>query len=107
MTLANPARDQQIRELNESGCSQRVIAARVNMTQPGVSHVLKRLAGTPRPRTRYDSPHPTGDPAKATDPNTTVRCTGCGRLAWKNSRNPATYLCVNCRSGAAELFQSE
>lgn len=109
MTLSNPTRDQQIRQLNEAGLSQRRIAAHVGVTQPGVSHALRRLAGTPRPRTRYDGPHPTGDPTKATDPTTTtVRCTGCGRLNWLNQRNPNTYLCADCRrGGAAELFEDE
>jgi hypothetical protein len=104
MTAVNAARDEQIWDLKESGWSQRRIAAQVGMTQPGVSHAIRRLTGQPRPRKRYDRPHPTGDPAKATDPSTTVHCIECGRLAWKNRRNPATYRCADCRSGeAAEL----
>jgi hypothetical protein len=97
VTIASAARDHEIQQLNERGWSQRRIAHQVGITQAGVSHALKRLAGTPRPRKRDDGPHPTGDPARATDPSTTVRCTGCGRLSWKNKRNPATYLCADCR----------
>lgn len=98
MTIANAARDNEIRQLNAAGWSQRRIAQAVGLTQAGVSHAIRRLAGTPRPRTRYDGPHPTGDPAKAIDPTTTVRCIECGRVAWKNSRNPATYRCQDCRA---------
>ena len=97
MTIASAARDHEIQQLNERGWSQRRIAQQVGITQAGVSHVLKRLAGTPRPRKPDHKPHPSGDPANATDPSTTMRCIGCGTLSWKRQSNPATYLCMDCR----------
>jgi hypothetical protein len=97
MTLANPARDKRIADLNAAGWSQRRIAAEVGLTQPAISHALSRLNGQPRPRAAWDGPHPTGDPANG-DPSKVIACSGgCGKLAWRSQRS-TEYICADCRN---------